>query len=193
MMQRDQATVLVVEDDSVIRDVFRGALAWEGYRVEASDDVPGAGAIPGPVSVAVILTDAYGGNVASPDLAFREPLRAGGPHAPVIRCSARARATRLDPDHDGRSAILPKPCDLADLRAAVERAMKSPGRAGTPTADERDPEGQQTRWSHRPAASPSSARPSGGAGRLNRKVVVSPGVLSAQIRPPWASTSPLLM
>ena len=131
-MRREGATVLVVEDDPVIREVFRDTLELAGYRVAVSDDVASAGSILRQVAVAVILTDAYGTDPASPDLAFPGPLRGAAPRAPIILCSARAWAAKFDPGPHGLYAVLRKPCDIDDLLAVVYRALRcsnSPGPA----------------------------------------------------------------
>lgn len=50
-------TVLVVEDNKIMRDMLQGILAEKGYRVSACEDAPSALLLAGEKQYDIILTD----------------------------------------------------------------------------------------------------------------------------------------
>ena len=124
MEEPGRPTVLVVEDDPAVRELFGEALGPAGYGVEASATLPEALAILGRGGIAVILTDALGADRTGPDLAFFGSLRAVAPGVPIILCTARPWARDVDAGRHRLVAVLPKPFELDGLLGAIARAVR---------------------------------------------------------------------
>ena len=113
------ATVLVVNDDEMIRDVLRDALELEGYAVVTAEDGAQALTAVRTASPALILTDAL--MPVMDGLAFLRAYRAGpGPHAPVVAMSGGAPGAQAELEGLA-DAMLPLPYDLGELLALVDR------------------------------------------------------------------------
>lgn len=115
-------SVLVVEDEAMVRSVLAEALSLEGFDVRSAADGRDALAVLGRWHPDVILTD-----LSMPRMdgwTFREELRRRTDLAdiPVIVLSAalwdRDRLAALD-----AVEFMPKPCDLDALVDAVRRAV----------------------------------------------------------------------
>ena len=115
-------SVLVVEDEAMVRSVLAEALSLEGFDVRSAADGRDALAVLGRWHPDVILTD-----LSMPRMdgwTFREELRRRTDIAdiPVIVLSAalwdRDRLAALD-----AVEFMPKPCDLDALVDAVRRAV----------------------------------------------------------------------
>lgn len=111
-------TVLVVEDDPVVRDFVADALRDEGYRVLAATN--GAEALrllDGGERPALIVLDM---NMPVMDgwRFARVYRRTPGPHAPLLVVTA-AHDTRRSAEEVGADGYLAKPFDLDQLLDAV--------------------------------------------------------------------------
>jgi len=120
----DTCSVLVVEDEAMVREVLAEALNLEGFDVKSAADGRDALAVLERWRPEVILMDV---NMPRMDgWAFREELRRRPDLAdiPVIVLSAalwdRDRLASLD-----AVEFMPKPCDLDALVGAVRRSVES--------------------------------------------------------------------
>lgn len=115
-------TVLLVEDETILRHLAERALRQAGWRVVAADSAAMALAAVGAVKPAVVVSD-----VVMPDMdgpALVAALRAIWPKLPAILVSGYAEsAVRVDPGHDN-VVFLAKPYTLAALVTAVLGAVR---------------------------------------------------------------------
>lgn len=116
-------SVLVVDDEPVIRDVVAEALRDEGYAVTTARD--GRMALdllarePPDLVVMDVMMPGMNGREAYLAMRSRPDL----PMIPVILMSAAISTEMLDPSISG---FLPKPFDLNDLVLLVERLIGGP-------------------------------------------------------------------
>ena len=125
---RHSTRVLVVEDDSSLRDLLRAALSDEGYDVLLASD--GAAALDllrrgTPHTPGVILTDTIMPRMGGWDF-VRAYRRLPPPHAPIISIggSGPPPPGEVPPAVD---AVLPKPFDLDQLLLLIARCTRSAG------------------------------------------------------------------
>jgi CheY-like chemotaxis protein len=109
--------VLVVDDHPSTRGLLARVLALEGFAVEEAADGWEALAAVVRTRPAVVVSDVRMPGVDGAELARR--LRAQEPPVPIVLTSTDHGA---DPGLPG-VPFLPKPVDLDDLRAAVERLL----------------------------------------------------------------------
>jgi CheY-like chemotaxis protein len=113
-------TILVVDDEPLIRDVLVTVLRDEGYAVVTADDGLAALELVQQQAPALVLMD-----VMMPRMDGRMAFRAMRNHAPgnglpIVLMSAMAHPADLDPEI---AAFLRKPVDLEDLLALVARLL----------------------------------------------------------------------
>ena len=113
-------TILVVDDEPLIRSVVVDLLRDEGYEVVTADDGHAALEMVQQEAPSLVLMD-----VMMPRMDGRAAFRAMRTHAqgdglPVILMSAMAEPADLDP---GITAFLRKPIDLQQLLALVARLL----------------------------------------------------------------------
>jgi len=119
------ATILVVDDEAIVRHSLRRALTRFGYRVLEAGDGPSAlaelqSANP-PVSLVILDLVLPGGGAG-----ILELLRAIRPDLKVIVSSGYSPEAETVKDLVRRvEGFLPKPYEIAELRAAVSRALAS--------------------------------------------------------------------
>jgi two-component system, OmpR family, response regulator MprA len=115
--------LLVVEDDTGLRDVLRRALSLAGYEVRLSGD--GASAL---AEVARGVPDAVVLDVGLPDIDGLEVcrmLRREGNRVPVLMLTARdAVSDRIDGLDAGADDYLVKPFDIDELKARLRALMR---------------------------------------------------------------------
>ena len=119
------AEILVVDDESAVRESLRRALALEGYRVELAGD--GAEALhrldAGDVHPDAIVLDVLMPNVDGLETARR--LRGSGNKTPILMLTARdeveARVAGLDA---GADDYVVKPFALAELLARLRALLR---------------------------------------------------------------------
>lgn len=110
-------TILVVEDDDVIRDLLQDLLEDEGYRVRSARN-----GLEGLNLIDEVCPDLIISDVVMPKLdgfGFREAARKEGCQARFILMSAMAR---FGPWHD--AVFLPKPFEVDHLLKIVERELE---------------------------------------------------------------------
>jgi CheY-like chemotaxis protein len=115
-------TILVVDDEPLIRDVVVDLLRDEGYAVVTADDGRAALEMVQQEAPRLVLMD-----VMMPRMDGRAAFRAmrDHPHGdglPVILMSAMAEPADLDPEI---TAFLRKPLDLEQLLAVIARLLTS--------------------------------------------------------------------
>jgi two-component system, OmpR family, response regulator MprA len=115
--------LLVVEDDTGLRDVLRRALSLAGYEVRLTGDGAGALAeVAGSVPDAVVL------DVGLPDIDGLEVcrmLRRDGNRVPVLMLTARdAVSDRIDGLDAGADDYLVKPFDIDELKARLRALLR---------------------------------------------------------------------
>ena len=115
--------LLVVEDDTGLRDVLRRALSLAGYEVRLSGD--GAEAL---AEVARSVPDAVVLDVGLPDIDGLEVcrmLRREGNRVPVLMLTARdAVSDRIDGLDAGADDYLVKPFDIDELKARLRALLR---------------------------------------------------------------------
>ena len=135
----EDATILVADDDRTLRTVIGRALGGLGYSVRATGSAESlwrwARAGAGDLVVAdVVMPDGDG-------LDLLPRLKRARPDLPVIVMSARnTLMTAIRANERGAYEYLPKPFDLDELIATVQRALASPraGEAGEEAPPEPD-------------------------------------------------------
>jgi CheY-like chemotaxis protein len=131
MAMSNTCSVLVIEDDALVRELLAQALSLEGFNVRSAADGRDALAVLAHWSPDLILTD-----LSMPRMdgwAFQEELRRRPDLSdiPVIVLSAAL----LDRDRLAglhAAELLSKPCDLEALVGAIRRAL---GTSGTATPE----------------------------------------------------------
>lgn len=114
------ATVLIVEDDRQLRDLYKDALAGSRYRVSAvADGLSALSAIDRDAPDVVIL-DLGLPRVSGWDVYRDLRSRAATRTLPIIIATGN---DLRDIEPRDIAAVLQKPIDLAELVAAVERAL----------------------------------------------------------------------
>jgi two-component system response regulator MprA len=115
--------LLVVEDDTGLRDVLRRALSLAGYEVRLSGD--GAEAL---AQVSRSVPDAVVLDVGLPDIDGLEVcrmLRREGNRVPVLMLTARdAVSDRIDGLDAGADDYLVKPFDIDELKARLRALLR---------------------------------------------------------------------
>ena len=118
------ATVLLVEDEPMVREVAAAALERAGYRVhqacDGHDALARSRAIEGPIDL--LLTDVVMPGMGGRELAER--LLAERPGVAVLYASGYTAETLPDPHlRPGEGQLLRKPYRLAELRTSVQTAL----------------------------------------------------------------------
>ncbi len=118
-------TVLVADDDRSIRTVLTQALGRAGYQVRATSSAATLWRWVEDGEGDVVITDVIMPDENGLDLIPR--IRRIRPELPVIVMSAQSTlTTAVQATQRGAFEYLPKPFDLADLLAVVDRALKQP-------------------------------------------------------------------
>ncbi len=116
-------TVLLADDEALVRDVARNTLAGLGYRVVVATD--GAEAVEAFVRerdrVRLVILDVTMPNVSGKEAFAR--IRAIDPGATVLFASGHAEANALPFELDAACGFLNKPYTPSTLAAAVRRAL----------------------------------------------------------------------
>jgi DNA-binding NtrC family response regulator len=116
------ASVLVVDDDAVVREALVEALAEAGYDVRAADDGARAVALLAERTPDVVLSDVRMPGMDG--LALLALLRERAPDVPVLLMTAfDDMPTVVAAMREGATDFLVKPLDLHELRARVARVI----------------------------------------------------------------------
>lgn len=118
-------TVLIADDDRSIRTVLTQALGRAGYQVRATSSAATLWRWVEDGEGDVVITDVIMPDENGLDLIPR--IRRIRPELPVIVMSAQSTlTTAVQATQRGAFEYLPKPFDLGDLLAVVDRALKQP-------------------------------------------------------------------
>src|ERR1700722_16346677 len=118
-------TVLIADDDRSIRTVLTQALGRSGYQVRATASAATLWRWVEDGEGDVVITDVIMPDENGLDLIPR--IRRIRPELPVIVMSAQSTlTTAVQATQRGAFDYLPKPFDLGDLLAVVDRALKQP-------------------------------------------------------------------
>jgi two-component system nitrogen regulation response regulator GlnG len=118
-------TILIADDDRSIRTVLTQALGRAGYQVRATSSAATLWRWVEDGEGDVVITDVIMPDENGLDLIPR--IRRVRPELPVIVMSAQSTlTTAVQATQRGAFEYLPKPFDLGDLLAAVDRALKQP-------------------------------------------------------------------
>ncbi|MEO1397939.1 MAG: nitrogen regulation protein NR(I) [Pseudomonadota bacterium] len=129
------AEILVADDDAAIRTVLSQALTREGYQVRATSNAGTLWRWIGAGDGDAVVTDVVMPDENAFDLLPR--IKRSRPELPVIVMSAQNTfMTAITATEKGAYDYLPKPFDLKELLAVVERALSQPAEKDTPAKDE---------------------------------------------------------
>jgi DNA-binding NtrC family response regulator len=130
-------SILIVDDDRVVRESLATTLIEAGYRTEMADGVRAARALVESTALDAVLLDI---RLRDGDgLALLAELRRTHAHLPIIMATAYGDSDRtIAAMKGGAFEYVTKPFDLPKLLEAIRRAVHSPGRAHLP---EPSPEG----------------------------------------------------
>ena len=122
-MQTDGARILVVEDDSAVRDALERALSFEGYTIETATD--GAVALSGlrdqPTDLVVL--DVMMPHVDGIETCRR--IRASGDTVPILMLTAKtAVGDRVEGLDAGADDYMAKPFALDELLARIRALLR---------------------------------------------------------------------
>ncbi|PWE17196.1 hypothetical protein DDZ18_05745 [Marinicauda salina] len=126
--------IQLLEDDDSLRLVISRALSRAGYEVRATASPDAAIDRMARGDADLLIADVLLGRENF--LERLQEVRAARPNAPVIVISAQTTAaTAIRAEQGGAVEYLPKPFDLEDLAAAVERALGTAGETKRSGAD----------------------------------------------------------
>jgi two-component system nitrogen regulation response regulator GlnG len=120
------ATILVCDDDSAIRTVLNQALGRAGYDVRTTGTAAGLWRMVSAGDGNLVITDVVLPDESGFDLIPR--IKKMRPDLPILVMSAQnTLLTAITAAERGAFEYLPKPFDLKELTAVVQRALASPG------------------------------------------------------------------
>ncbi|HEY0283128.1 MAG TPA: sigma 54-interacting transcriptional regulator, partial [Rhizomicrobium sp.] len=133
-------TILIADDDSAIRTVLNQALGRAGYDVRTTGTAAGLWRWVAAGDGNLVITDVILPDENGFDLIPR--IKRLRPDLPIVVMSAQNTIlTAITAAERGAFDYLPKPFDLKDLTAVVQRALASPQVRREPAPDEEGTEG----------------------------------------------------
>jgi DNA-binding NtrC family response regulator len=114
-------TVLVVEDDAALVEMFAFILSDEGYEVLTSLTLSDALASISNHRIDLIISDLVPGVYDTDSWEGVRQLRRAAPNIPMIVCTGHSQAVKLPPERERVQAYLAKPFDLDQLLELVRR------------------------------------------------------------------------
>jgi two-component system cell cycle sensor histidine kinase/response regulator CckA len=111
-------TILLVEDQELVRDTVRGMLEALGYKVHEASDPSQAieGFLSKGASIDLVVTDVVMPEMSGPE--FAEWLALVNPELPILFMSGYTD-DRVLPYQHGRSAFIEKPFDMKTLGTKI--------------------------------------------------------------------------
>ncbi len=135
-----EGTILIADDDSAIRTVLNQALGRAGYDVRTTGTAAGLWRWVAAGDGDLVITDVVLPDENGFDLIPR--IKRLRPDLPIVVMSAQNTIlTAITAAERGAFDYLPKPFDLKDLTAVVQRALASPHTKRDPIAEEDGTEG----------------------------------------------------
>jgi CheY-like chemotaxis protein len=115
-------TILVVEDEEILRGLLEVMLTRLGYQVRIAPDATTAIEIVRSTPIDVVITDVIMPGRTGPELALE--LRAQAPNLPILFMSGYSAAAIQDRGHLGdAAALIEKPFTAETLGRAIRRAL----------------------------------------------------------------------
>lgn len=125
-MDPDQARILVVEDDSAVRDALERALSFEGYSIETATDGAIALSRLREAPVDLVVLDVMMPHVDGIETCRR--IRASGDTVPILMLTARtAVGDRVEGLDAGADDYMAKPFALDELLARIRALLRRSG------------------------------------------------------------------
>ena len=121
-MPHRQATILVIDDDAVIREVVCETLRQEGYRAVTAASHAEALRHLAAFRYALILADTEGATTRDPWPSL-EAVRAAAAGTPVFIFSAHLPRSFAGYAERGFAGVISKPFDLDELLATLSKAL----------------------------------------------------------------------
>ncbi len=122
-MEASTAKILVVEDDSAVREALARALRFEGYDIETARDGGVALSILEDSSKDLVILDVMMPYVDGVEVCRR--IRAGGDQVPVLMLTARtALGDRVEGLDAGADDYVTKPFALDELLARIRALLR---------------------------------------------------------------------
>jgi len=132
-----EGTILIADDDSAIRTVLNQALSRAGYDVRTTGTAAGLWRWVAAGEGNLVITDVVLPDESGFDLLPR--IKRLRPELPVVVMSAQNTIlTAITATERGAFDYLPKPFDLKELTAIVQRALATPQAKREPAADTGD-------------------------------------------------------
>jgi DNA-binding NtrC family response regulator len=116
--------LLLRERDTVLRAVLHEALTDEGFEVVRCDSLAELEAAAAGKQVACVLTDAWYSPALSLDQESGAAIARLSALVPVVVMTSHTWGRNTTPEELSVAALLLKPFDLADLDAALKRALE---------------------------------------------------------------------
>ncbi|MGI8605743.1 MAG: PAS domain-containing protein, partial [Gaiellaceae bacterium] len=130
--ERGQGTILVVEDEELVRSVLIEALENKGYETLAagtgSEALELADVHVGPIDL--VVTDVILPGITGPEVA--RALAERRPEARILYISGYTDTIVLDRDRDGTAPLLVKPFSMQQLYERIEEVLDSSSRQTEP-------------------------------------------------------------
>jgi len=141
-MTADPRTILIADDDRAIRTVLSQALGRSGYNVRATSSASTLWRWVEDGEGDLVITDVVMPDENGLDLVPR--IKRVRPELRVVVMSAQSTfATAVKAAQRGAFEYLPKPFDLKELLAVVDRALAAPSRPAEDGAAESEGEGEK--------------------------------------------------
>jgi two-component system nitrogen regulation response regulator GlnG len=130
-----EGTILIADDDSAIRTVLNQALGRAGYDVRTTGTAAGLWRWVAAGDGNLVITDVVLPDESGFDLLPR--IKRARPELPVVVMSAQNTIlTAITATERGAFDYLPKPFDLKELMAIVQRALASPQKKSAASSKE---------------------------------------------------------
>jgi DNA-binding response OmpR family regulator len=123
------ASILVIEDDSLIRGLICKMLGKEGYQVVEASNGAQALKLLSLQRFDLVITDFVMPKLNGPKLV--KELHSVHPRIPIILMTGYLSVIKSKAILDGEAEILPKPFELAVLRSTIQRLLRASSGADT--------------------------------------------------------------
>jgi DNA-binding NtrC family response regulator len=123
------ASILVIEDDSLIRGLICKMLGKEGYQVVEASNGAQALKLLSLQRFDLVITDFVMPKLNGPKLV--KELHSVHPRIPIILMTGYLSVIKSKAILDGEAEILPKPFELAVLRSNIQRLLRASSGADT--------------------------------------------------------------
>jgi DNA-binding NtrC family response regulator len=119
------ARVLVIDDDTMLRETLRAVLELEDHTVSASPDLAGGLRLLETEPFDLVVTDLFTHRSALEAFAPLHALIQAAPDTPIVVTTAFADVGTLTPTDYGLADIILKPFELDDFLARLQQVMEA--------------------------------------------------------------------